>query len=548
MTVWSRCQLPLLRFAITVSLREREREREMVKRSNKKSSLIIKFSVIVVFFGICSMVNVLNEGTELRGRSLSTSTNQTCESRLREEYDCSELDCQDKVSGMINYLHFSFCDAKSDLVWMLYVVWLLYLLHLLADTADEYFVPVLEHIVEFFKVPPSIAGITFLSFGNGAPDVFSAIVSYAGGGGGDIGLGALLGSGVYVTTVICAVIAFYTPKEKSKLYRRPFLRDIIFYLVILTYMCVLFIAEATITMSLALVFVIIYVAYIIFVILARHIYQTRKMQKRIEDGIARLQSQNSMERSLLSSGNDSESKNSNHIELPKAEDGWGYSGYNSYVLEVANRHHHHQAKAYKPEVLNVARMLSSGVLSHRILEGSNAEDDEDDSSDFRRVSMRGLRSHRSAHVPSKMSAEIMKKSRRNSDVEIRTVKRIDSKMVELEDATHFDLGVTSSIPSKEEEDEKDDDDDDDDDDESSPTTIPEAWNEWKENFGSMKWYSIFLSCSIVILCFPNILLLKTYTHSGMKKFSHLFLHREIFFEVFQFLLPMKKTGIEISSC
>ena len=197
--------------------------------------------------------------------------------------------------------------------------------------------------MEFFNVPPSIAGITFLSFGNGAPDVFSAIVSYAGGGGGDIGLGALLGSGVYVTTVICAVIAFSAPPEKSTLYRRPFLRDIVFYLLILTYMVILFIAEATITMSLAAGFVIIYIAYIVFVIAARYIYQSMKMQKRIEEGIARLQSQNSVERGLLSSSSDNDP---HHIELPKAKDDWGYSGYNSYVLEVANRHHHHHAKTY----------------------------------------------------------------------------------------------------------------------------------------------------------------------------------------------------------
>ena len=213
------------------------------------------------------------------------------------------------------------------------------------DTADEFFVPVLEHIVEFFNVPQSIAGITFLSFGNGAPDVFSAIVSYAGGGGGDIGLGALLGSGVYVTTVICAVIAFSAPPEKSTLYRRPFLRDIVFYLIILSYMVILFIAEATITMGLALGFVIIYIAYIVFVIAARYIYQSMKMQKRVEEGIARLESQNSMERGLLSSSS-SESDPRHHIELPKAKDDWGYSGYNSYVLEVANRHHHHDAKTY----------------------------------------------------------------------------------------------------------------------------------------------------------------------------------------------------------
>ena len=161
------------------------------RRNHKKVSLI-KFGVIVLFFAICAIVNYVNDVEDeqmTNRRSLATNETQ-CPVRLQREYDCKEIDCKDKVSGMINYLHFSYCDA-NDFVWILYVLWLLYLLYLLADTADEFFVPVLEHIVEFFNVPPSIAGITFLSFGNGAPDVFSAIVSYAGGGGGDIGLGAV---------------------------------------------------------------------------------------------------------------------------------------------------------------------------------------------------------------------------------------------------------------------------------------------------------------------------------------------------------------------
>ena len=97
-------------------------------------------------------------------------------------------------------------------------------------------------------------------------------------------------------------------------------------------MSILFIAKATITMSLALGFVIIYVAYIVFVIAARYIYQSMKMQRRIEEGIARLQSQNNMERGLLSESSAEKDHDPHHIELPKAKDDWGYSGYNSYVV------------------------------------------------------------------------------------------------------------------------------------------------------------------------------------------------------------------------
>ena len=109
-------------------------EREIMRRRNdKKKATLIKFGVIVAFFAVCSIVNVLKvEDESSRGRSLAASTNETCPLRLQREYDCKESDCADKVSGMINYLHFSFCDVKSDFIWILYIVWLLYLLYLLA--------------------------------------------------------------------------------------------------------------------------------------------------------------------------------------------------------------------------------------------------------------------------------------------------------------------------------------------------------------------------------------------------------------------------------
>ena len=49
----------------------------------------------------------------------------------------------------------------------------------LASTADEYLSPSLEYITVRFKISESLAGVTFLAFGNGAPDVFSSIASAA---------------------------------------------------------------------------------------------------------------------------------------------------------------------------------------------------------------------------------------------------------------------------------------------------------------------------------------------------------------------------------
>lgn len=44
--------------------------------------------------------------------------------------------------------------------------------------------------------------MTFLAFGNGAPDVFSSIAAVGNAKGGDAGLafGALMGAGVFIVT------------------------------------------------------------------------------------------------------------------------------------------------------------------------------------------------------------------------------------------------------------------------------------------------------------------------------------------------------------
>lgn len=45
----------------------------------------------------------------------------------------------------------------------------------LASTADEYLSPSIEYMVNKFKISESLAGVTLMALGSGAPDVFSSI-------------------------------------------------------------------------------------------------------------------------------------------------------------------------------------------------------------------------------------------------------------------------------------------------------------------------------------------------------------------------------------
>ncbi len=85
-------------------------------------------------------------------------------------------------------------------------------------------------IADSLRLSQNIAGVTFLAFGNGAPDVFSAIAAVGNAKDGDAGLafGALFGAGVFVSTVIVGIICFISPFYSVQ---RPLLRDIIFFMI-----------------------------------------------------------------------------------------------------------------------------------------------------------------------------------------------------------------------------------------------------------------------------------------------------------------------------
>lgn len=72
------------------------------------------------------------------------------------------------------------------------------------------------------NVPYDIAGVTFLAFGNGAPDVFSAIAAYS-SGVGETGINELLGGAMFVSTVVVGCVAIASAVRVD---RWPFSRDV----------------------------------------------------------------------------------------------------------------------------------------------------------------------------------------------------------------------------------------------------------------------------------------------------------------------------------
>ncbi|XP_075754329.1 mitochondrial sodium/calcium exchanger protein [Pelodiscus sinensis] len=183
-------------------------------------------------------------------------------------------DCQ-MDSGFLNYLNGVFCafpSALLPLVVTLYVLWLLYLFLILGVTAEKFFCPNLSAISINLRLAHNVAGVTFLAFGNGAPDVFSAVVAFSDPRTAGLAIGALFGAGVFVTTVVAGGIALLRPFMVAS---RPFLRDAIFYMVavFLTFAMLYF---RRITLAGALSYLGLYVFYVLTVVICTWIHRRQR--------------------------------------------------------------------------------------------------------------------------------------------------------------------------------------------------------------------------------------------------------------------------------
>ncbi|XP_046351637.2 mitochondrial sodium/calcium exchanger protein-like isoform X2 [Haliotis rufescens] len=186
-------------------------------------------------------------------------------------------DCQ-IGEGFIDYTVFVYCTLGNlvPLALVILFMWWLFLFICLAVTADDFFCPSLTVISKTLRLSHNVAGVTFLAFGNGAPDIFSAIAAIGSAKNGDAGMavGALFGAGVFVTTVVAGVIAVVCPFDAMQ---RPFLRDVIFYLAA-AFWTFYILWKKTITKFEALGFIGLYVFYVLVVVIGRYIYQRERQR------------------------------------------------------------------------------------------------------------------------------------------------------------------------------------------------------------------------------------------------------------------------------
>eukprot|EP00040_Diaphanoeca_grandis_P022589 m.121796 g.121796 ORF g.121796 m.121796 type:complete len:803 (+) comp28879_c0_seq2:256-2664(+) len=205
------------------------------------------------------------------------------ECEIPPDRQCEFVQCVDACGsdeGFIQYLQIPYCTFNGSVPagMVLMILWIFVLFIALGTTAEDFFCPALSVISDTLSLSDNVAGVTFLAFGNGAPDIFSVITSISnspGNEGASLALGSLAGAGIFVTTVVVGLVAYTVP---FKLTRRPFLRDVATYLTATT-MTLIVLADGKIDIYESLGMVGIYVIYVIVVIVGRKIYQSGKQRR-----------------------------------------------------------------------------------------------------------------------------------------------------------------------------------------------------------------------------------------------------------------------------
>ena len=147
--------------------------------------------------------------------------------------------------------------------------------------ASDFFCVNLSTIANVLGLSESMAGVTFLAFGNGSPDVFSTYAAMN-THSGSLAIGELIGAAGFITAVVAGSMALVRP---FKVARRSFVRDVGFFIVAASFSMV-FLADGHLHQWECAVMIAFYVFYVLTAF-AWHWYRSRKRRAKIREAAAR---------------------------------------------------------------------------------------------------------------------------------------------------------------------------------------------------------------------------------------------------------------------
>ncbi|KAF4614222.1 hypothetical protein D9613_007752 [Agrocybe pediades] len=187
-----------------------------------------------------------------------------------------EENCPDSDTALsIQYLQHYFCAEATlrPLVFVGLLVWLAFLFSTLGISASDFFTPNLATIAQILGLDENVAGVTFLAFGNGSPDLFSTFSAMR-ADSGSLAVGELLGAATFIVSCVVGSMCIIKPFQ---VHRIPFLRDVGFFFAAVTLILVI-LWDGRISRWEAATLVALYLIYVVTVIVGS--WWERKRERR----------------------------------------------------------------------------------------------------------------------------------------------------------------------------------------------------------------------------------------------------------------------------
>ncbi|KAG5996090.1 hypothetical protein E4U43_002923 [Claviceps pusilla] len=191
--------------------------------------------------------------------------------------------CEDEDAGLLPYLEWYYCAPSQmrPVAFVLLVVWLGLLFTTIGIAASDFFSINLSTIATILGLSESLAGVTFLAFGNGSPDVFSTFAAM-GSNSPSMAVGELIGAACFITGVVAGSMALV---REFRVDKKTYARDICFFIVAVAF-SMLFLADGQLRFWECWAMVAYYVVYVCAVV-GWHWYSTRRKRRLRREGEAR---------------------------------------------------------------------------------------------------------------------------------------------------------------------------------------------------------------------------------------------------------------------
>ncbi|RMZ91068.1 hypothetical protein DV736_g1700, partial [Chaetothyriales sp. CBS 134916] len=242
-------------------------------------ALLACYSIIRSFAHDVSQPKLLTRSLEVQ--------DEECRQVHKVQDQCAYIkaNCPDEEAGLVSYLQLFYCDLShaKPLAFTVLVLWLGLLFSTIGIAASDFLCINLSTIAAVLGMSESLAGVTFLAFGNGSPDVFSTFAAMS-TNSGSLAVGELIGAAAFISSVVAGSMAVTKPFQVA---RKSFIRDVSFFAAASAFSLV-FLADGKLVLWECISMVAFYVFYVIFVV-SWHWLVTKRRRIRLAENSARLQ-------------------------------------------------------------------------------------------------------------------------------------------------------------------------------------------------------------------------------------------------------------------